>query len=74
MHPVFEKLHPAIQKTLAKHNLTEPQIKAIPAVFSGSPFFTLVNIPIRRYHLGDITSNLHPALSEDQVIHGLKLK
>ncbi|NIA12084.1 MAG: hypothetical protein GWP10_20780 [Nitrospiraceae bacterium] len=35
MHPVFKKLHPKIQKALAKHNFTEPtepQIKAIPPV------------------------------------------
>jgi len=53
MHPVFEKLHPAIRRALAKHNFTEPtasRIKAIPALFSGSSFFTLVNIPIRRCH------------------------
>ena len=38
MHPVFKKLHPAIQRALAKHNFTEPtepQIKAIPAVLEG---------------------------------------
>jgi ATP-dependent Lhr-like helicase len=38
MHPVFEKLHPAIRRALAKHNFTEPtepQIKAIPAVLEG---------------------------------------
>jgi len=35
MHPVFEKLHPAIRRALAKQNFTEPtepQINAIPAV------------------------------------------
>jgi hypothetical protein len=53
MHPVFEKLHPAIQRVLAKHNFTEPtepQIKAIPAMFSRSSFLTSVRIPLRRYH------------------------
>ncbi len=50
MHPVFEKLHPAIQRALAKCNFTEPQIKAVPVVFSGLLFFTLVNLHTRRYH------------------------
>jgi hypothetical protein len=29
MHPVFEKLHPAIQRALAKHNFTEPTASRI---------------------------------------------
>jgi len=38
MHPVFEKLHPDIQRALIKHKSTEPtepQIRAIPVVFDG---------------------------------------
>ena len=47
MHPVFEKLHPAIRKALTKHNFTEPtepQIKAIPALLDGENILLIASI------------------------------
>ena len=50
MHQVFEKLHPDIQKALAKHNFTEPtepQIKAIPAVLDGDNILIAPTMSVR---------------------------
>ena len=51
MHPVFEKLHPAIQRALAKHNFTEPtepQIKAIPAVLDEESILIAPTLSVSR--------------------------